>query len=76
MIEAGKHMPLPAAKPKIPEVEPKAEPKTDTKTDAKADTKSDDGKGKPNAGKVEDEVKPAKRSRRQAGPSRSRSPRS
>ena len=76
LIEAGKHMPLPAAKPKIPEVEPKAEPKTDTKTDAKADTKSDDGKGKPNAGKVEDEVKPAKRSRRQAGPSRSRSPRS
>src|SRR5262249_45384275 len=38
MVEAGKHMPLPLTKPKIPETEAKA----------------GDAKGKPNAGKLED----------------------
>ena len=57
MIEAGKHMPLPAAKPKIPEAEAKA----------------DNGRAKPTAGKYEDEAKSSRRSRWQAGRVRPRS---
>jgi membrane-bound lytic murein transglycosylase A len=66
MLEAGKHVPLPPKKPKIPpepeakkkDGEPKHEAnKTDNKSDGKNDSRSDD-------------VAPAK-SRRQAGPARS-----
>jgi len=60
MIEAGKHMPLPVAKPKIPDDEPK-----------KDEVKKDGGKSKLEAGKSEDDAKAAKKPRRQAGPARS-----
>jgi membrane-bound lytic murein transglycosylase A len=60
LVEAGKHMPLPVAKPKIPEPEAKAEK----------------GKGKPTAGHAVDEAKPSRRSRYQAGPWRWWRPRS
>lgn len=60
MIEAGKQMPLPAAKPKIPDDEPK-----------KDEAKKNDGKSKQEAGKPEDDAKAAKKSRRTAVPARS-----
>src|SRR5439155_24717749 len=57
LVEAGKHMPLPVAKPKIPE----------------AVATAGDGKARQNAGKPDDEIKPGRRMpRRQAGPARSR----
>jgi hypothetical protein len=68
MVEAGKQMPLPAPKPKIPETEAKAD-----NGKSKQEAKGDDGKAKPNAGKAEDEAKPGKKSRHQAGRSRPRS---
>jgi membrane-bound lytic murein transglycosylase A len=59
MVAAGKHMPLPVPKPKIPQVE----------------VKKDDGKAKPDAAKSEAnkgevEAPAAKKSRRQAGRAR------
>ena len=55
MAAAGKEMPLPAPKPKIPEVEAR-----------KDNGKKDDGKTRPDARKAEDEGRPAQRARRQA----------
>jgi membrane-bound lytic murein transglycosylase A len=61
MVAAGRHMPLPVPKPEIPE----------------AEVKKDNGKAKfdaakSDAGKTEDDLRAAKKSRRQAGPARSR----
>jgi membrane-bound lytic murein transglycosylase A len=61
LIEAGKHMPLPVAKPKIPDDEIK-----------KDEAKKDDGKAKSEPGKAADDTKAAKKSHRQAGPARAR----
>jgi hypothetical protein len=61
MVEAGKHMPLPVAKPNIPD--------DDVKKD---EVKKEDGKAKAEAGKVEGDAKAPKKSRRQAGPARAR----
>ena len=61
LIEAGKHMPLPVAKPKIPEDEVK-----------KDEAQKADDTPKAEAGKAEDDAKASKKSRRQAGPTRSR----
>jgi membrane-bound lytic murein transglycosylase A len=66
MVAAGKHMPLPVPKPKIPEDDVK---KDETKKD---ETKKDDGKSKPAAAKGEDQTKVPKKTRQQAGPARSR----
>jgi membrane-bound lytic murein transglycosylase A len=112
MIEAGKHMPLPVPKPKIPEDEAKTTDTraTDTKTedatkeeiktdevkpaDAKPGVKKVDAKTKPGdkskakdmtkeqakdqirsaPGQAEDDAKAPKKSRRQAGPARSKPP--
>jgi membrane-bound lytic murein transglycosylase A len=103
MIEAGKHMPLPVPKPRIPEDEAKPDdPKQDDAKsddakkadikpdDAKPDVKKIDAKTKPGdksktkdmakdqtksaPGQAEDDAKPPKKTRRQAGPARSKPP--
>jgi len=113
MIEAGKHMPLPVPKPRIPEDEAKPDEakqddakqdetksgdakKADIKPDdakpddAKPGAKNADAKAKPGSkskakdqakeptklapGQAEDDAKPPKKSRRQAGPARSKPP--
>jgi membrane-bound lytic murein transglycosylase A len=60
MIEAGKHMPLPVAKPNIPE----------------AEVKKEDAKAKAAAGRSEEHGRTAKRYRWQAGPAVRARPRS
>jgi membrane-bound lytic murein transglycosylase A len=70
MVAAGKHMPLPVPKPKIPQ----AEVKKDNKNDNKKDNKNDNGKAQFDAAKSEDDARSAKKSRRHAGPARSRYP--
>jgi membrane-bound lytic murein transglycosylase A len=60
MIEAGKQMPLPVAKPTIPDDEPK-----------KDEAKKNGGKSKQELGKSEDEAKAGKKPRRAAVPTRS-----
>jgi membrane-bound lytic murein transglycosylase A len=91
MIAAGKHMPLPVAKPHI--LEDEAKPEDVKTTDVQpADPKQPDikqpdvkqadvkakpeekSKSKPEAAKTDEETKPPKRSRRQAGPARSKPP--
>jgi membrane-bound lytic murein transglycosylase A len=88
MIEAGKHMPLPVPKPRIPEDD--AKPDDAKQEAAKPDVKKVDAKTKPGdkskakdmtkdqtksaPGQAEDEAKPPKKSRRQAGPARSKPP--
>jgi len=71
MVAAGKHMPLPVPKPKIPEDDVK---KDETKKDEvkKDEVKRDDGKSKPATVKGEDQAKSPKKTRQQAGPARSR----
>jgi hypothetical protein len=70
MVAAGKHMPLPLKKPAIPEDDKKDEAKQeDVKTD---EVKKDDGKAKPEAAKPENQAKHPRKSRRQAGPDRSK----
>ena len=66
MVAAGRHMPLPEPKPKIPEDEV-------AKGDGKNDqVKTGDGKAKPDAVKGADQRKAPRKSRQQAGPARSR----
>jgi membrane-bound lytic murein transglycosylase A len=72
LVAAGKQMPLPLKKPAIPEDDDKKDEakKDDVKTN---EVKKDDGKSKPEAVKTENQVKPPKRSRRQAERSKPRS---
>jgi membrane-bound lytic murein transglycosylase A len=81
MVAAGKHMPLPVAKPKIPEddVKPDETKKDEAKKDdikkddiKKEDAKKENGKPNPEAAKSEDQAKSPRKSRQQAGPGRSR----
>jgi membrane-bound lytic murein transglycosylase A len=60
MVAAGRHMPLPVPKPKIPQAE------------VKKDNKKDNGKAQFDAARSEDDARAAKKSRRHAGPARSR----
>ena len=70
MIAAGKNMPLPVPKPKIPDDEVKAEDaKTGAaKTESKPENGKKDDKSKPEAGKADDAAKASRKS--QAGPAR------
>jgi membrane-bound lytic murein transglycosylase A len=61
MVAAGRSMPLPAPKPKIALAE-----------DAKDQARQKDGGAKPDAAKTEAQGKAPRKSRRQAGPARSR----
>jgi hypothetical protein len=66
MVAAGRNMPLPTAKPKIPEEEAvKGKDKNDQ-------ARTEDEKAKPDNAKGGDQPKAPRKSRQQAGPARSR----
>jgi membrane-bound lytic murein transglycosylase A len=63
MVEAGRQMPLPVAKPKIPDDEKNSGPE-------RGDVKKAAGKSKAQSGKTGNELKAAKKPSQQAGPAR------